>query len=1812
MDIGGSRRCGQVEEAYLGEFLLTTLGLVDNPGRFCTALSRLREIELRQTVNSTWLIMAAEIAMALNRVEKKFKDDMRSVARRAPGRSTHVEKSYGAALREYERMFPKLRPFVSRDRMDSSEGFFILTIEGIGAGMRFVEWHHAGFDRAFAEKQDAREVIAYSVDETRLIVEINFPRFVLSTCYSYELIVSSLSATDARREEKNGETGPKSNGKEKSKTKESYNRTRPHGSLSEFLESGVVPFHIRDMELSFSPLLKEEYQSRREGRMRNTLDAGVEGVKMASERWNLLSILKSKMVEKSVVLATMDAAVTAWEARYVDCVRALLEGDEPSKLRSDLEEASFEAIFRSKMERQSWISLYETATKPKEHLWPSCSEGEEPGRKKPDADSKGVFAMIRWRNWMAVNEFRNATYYPNCVTSIKNAFYARPFLDFGERLKPSKPDPSRDGRPHHWFVDYESFLDSTILPRGGISSFPAERTEEISRFLNAGDRFLGSNVFCTFLKSVMSKKIDFPEIFDSRRYRIFWTFLHMVTFLSVFTSLSRQKMGNKMRNLSDHIKRNRKIWYVAMEGDRYYGCPDIDGRDFDLFVREATGLSADADDQKMRTLTRSCHEYLTCFLPMAIYYSEAITDRRDFSDATLPLFTIYPWAEKSLSWLRSPDVSFCIQELNFNKGSSSIKESAVAAILEKSLPFRSIGRSISDKLAFCCSTSSAITGFMYHLARNTILGVYPDNLIGHEWVSESYKHPLFSRDAGLEGQEEGAERTEGMGAPFTYENIYPTYRPNFSTMMCHYIAFFDERQNSSFFFTARKDVGLSIPTPGAEGTTDDFQSGPVAKVIAWITTNSKLCSMVVREFLIALLCLVPQYLETQESLNWKYFWLKTSVTGNMTRWTSEESVMKALASMKKILPAHLLPPLQKKYATLHSNQGLIIRHFPKQDFIQRLNGHFKSYNEKIIICAISFRCKIESLKRTEDTKERRAKIDELERWYEMATFELSDTAKRGIWTALLRGEERTKGPSYRPRNIVGCSFPVITGEELRTYGVFNFITEPEGRILYLLLDKLNKNVSPKEVHSIFHGFTAVGYRTLAFVLEALSHIRSIELTRMESSMREKVNCAMKKKYNLIDGDELPMTATNVLYACCCKRVCSLNENTRNFGSERVVYDPYRKVYVCGKKKMNKPVNFKLSNLINQVNLEVAKERGKKSRLTSSSSSSPEGADKDDIVATRRFDKRTNDNSNSEDGEEEDGDSNDWMGYDSRNRHANTALISDTIKKALKNILEEEGGGELFRNLPMKAKKKIARTVARESRLSCIRKPPVITLDINGLLLIDAKKIDAKRKLQHCPQCGQLHRYRDDNWEGPNYYCSHCWSERYLAACRCSYCEETGTKRSDKISSIRNAVYQSKIVEPVPTKVPLALLAVPGHSRGEKIVANALQKTRKNGGSVGSSDFLLQIYQSEARMRNMAKFDRKFSRPFPSTEEGRGDTFDPEEEKKVFARREEREERIRTSREEEALPIALEKDIQKYGAAPSSFGHVQRLIERERRAQLRSISEHNDPMHDGKRISYPQEEEEEKKKKTECNGQDIRGSETKKRKRRKSGQGGGGKKKTKRRRIRIKQSMTSATGVTKHHSDQFSESLPNSIAREGLMINRTDRQRLEEKTQRAALLSGRRATYVSQISTYSSRFIPRNIARKTDASESEKWWEETFAFLTNDADGVGKVFPALYDTCHLGITVYCKIHAVYVANNERGSYRGYSTCGKWPKDKDKVVSRDDDRGKDKKKTYNDRDNGRREVVKSLIMSLEDHWVSMGKRQEYKRSANVVFKKKTSWT
>ena len=102
-----------------------------------------------------------------------------------------------------------------------------------------------------------------------------------------------------------------------------------------------------------------------------------------------------------------------------------------------------------------------------------------------------------------------------------------------------------------------------------------------------------------------------------------------------------------------------------------------------------------------------------------------------------------------------------------------------------------------------------------------------------------------------------------------------------------------------------------------------------------------------------------------------------------------------------------------------------------------------------------------------------------------------------------------------------------------------------------------------------------------------------------------------------------------------------------------------------------------------------------------------------------------------------------------------------------------GGDQRFQDMQVKVQRKIARRQFREEeRIDCSARPPVLCVDLKGYRLLHGGGRNNTVAYQYCPRCARFHRYEAANYTYCGYACRHCRKDLpplRLESHRCRYC-----------------------------------------------------------------------------------------------------------------------------------------------------------------------------------------------------------------------------------------------------------------------------------------------------------------------------------------------------------------------------------------------------------------------------------------------------------
>lgn len=1106
---------------------------------------------------------------------------------------------------------------------------------------------------------DEHNNFCFSTTQTRYLIEYNAPRKVMNRCFAYDYSKSSDADDTA-----DGSRG--------------LFQLHRSGSFTKIAETGLLPFQIDNMEFNVDALLSNPRISCGHSPILNNTDTDTTKsytnstkVNAAHIKWNLYSVLKANVTPLHILLVYINALIEAWESEYTPI--RLPDDTGMSMFQSltnyidELTYTSINALYLKKGVLGNWLFKYQMYY---ESLHKSIAFPLSPCIDTAD--------LIQW-SYVELNGPQSVLLSVQIIASIFPDF--KPFMQLIKAGESTKVE-----------VWVKQLHAESACELANTCSFPVIADLRSS---------LGENT--PFFEFIIRTKPNYLE------YSIFWRFIYCITFLTTVIKKSREVASDQTARL------------VAK---------DVIGTPFlDLFFntkakREATATCPISQEDKdkecfdvlyTRMVTQACHEYLTCFLPLAQFFKEAIGREmacpnsttwgslKDSAISTETLHVLMPHPERSFEWTNAPDVRCLLQNVRFtHKTVDGDNTNAIVAMFQKSLPFRSQSRSIGAKISHCCKKNDAMYGLFYCLLRNTLLGMYGDSTLGF-------------------GYNKMAAHGQKDGVPYISLSQLPVlYRPSFGTMMCYYEMFFDDRQR-----------------------TDEQVKDTLIK---WIQSDSKICVLVIREFLVSLISIQPQYAESQPSINWRNFWQRSIILGNLIRTTVDNSVRVLYKTGTVIKNIDMLPCLEKKFTFIFSSQGGFDTTMAKQPFMDKLFSIFKEYNESIIINAVVLKGEIPILERFMEllhekdkcegvTNETINAIDELttlitkkREALRACEYDLDNDTKNRIWSSLFGIKTKTNANSIND--------------------ILEFITPAEVNILYIMMDMCGRNVSPKGIEKIMSKFGCISFKNLHFVLECIYMLQSIQMVMLDKNTTSNIETAMRQRFDMIPGQILPDKAYHIYYTLCCRRIASHHPNIRNYGNNSIIYDPYNKMYTCGKKKLKKMGPLLISGLVNKTQLNVAKSK-----------------------ATKIF-------------------------FEKYGKYINLIENTETVGPVGKNLSEDTYqfysiSKELFpfSHLEDKAKKKVARTIRRRSQLDCLHNPPVLTLDIRGYRLIEGRPDKKKKAYQHCPQCGHFHKYSDKYWSynGGEYTCSHCWTENTTFMAKCGYCHKYELKRPDKISTIMPSV-----------------------------------------------------------------------------------------------------------------------------------------------------------------------------------------------------------------------------------------------------------------------------------------------------------------------------------------------------------------------------------------------------------------------------------------
>lgn len=1117
-------------------------------------------------------------------------------------------------------------------------------------------------------------------------------------------------------------------------------------NYSKIVDSGIIPIKT-DMELNFQPLLsnktvyltplESEYNIRRgkekeNGRIKitNASQINVQKHYQLKNPWSCGYLVSSNIVPNHVILEYTNNAISLWEKGYLNLLKKLRL--QKSLSLEELNQVTYQNLCIVPMENEVWMDKYEYFTQKKmiEHqkkmfvslletgvhdLW-YCSpfEWKRMHLTKSSQQSVPFCTDVLYNSNLKLQGFdtfdiihKEMTHNTHII-SIENTTYKKQIPNIN--LKKMKT-LNLESRAVKWF--------SALLESG-------ERRE---RILNDFKEHLPN--FYNYL----STKTEFKIL----EHTVFIAFLYLVVFLSVKTSYIRKHIGTNTQVLIDRITELKHVaWFNTMNGNIEDFLQMHNKKGDYLF-----GLDINILPYIDRSVIYQCHMYLTCFLPLASWFHNQILNKKPITDTHVPLKYLYPWPEKSLDWLETPDIRKNIQNVNFWHGNVTSPEDAVTMLFQKSLPFRSQGRSMDRKVKHTCYENESVAHLMVILVRNTLMGTYSD-----VFLPACFNVPCPREEVNMFS---------------TYYHIPLMYRPAFYTMMCLYDTFF----HPSTLANEQKEKEIRN------------------MLLAWGTRDSKISSTITKELLTNIMMLEPQYIKVQSTFDWKTVWFRNSTATNILRYFTDTKITNLHQQcIKSYTASDLLPKLPTNVQTsLFSKPSCILNQTSKISLNSKLFAEFKSYNEKLLISTIILSEEIQVIENMlQDPDLQKEEFIKVKEDYEKALeerkmalhvsqFELSDEKKQEIWITMFKLKEN--------------SIQTLTPQELKNTKIFNFLTDQEIVALFVIINHFIYNVSSNQIEDIMPNFTIVGFKTFFFVLKVLEMLDGVETYPLSAEDNQAIEQAMRRKFNITPDRPLPDTAYNVMYTYCCRRICNAKETKRNYGHEDILYNLYTHEYRCTKRKINKPQIFTLNAMVasEQVKNAVYKasiqaEQYKVSkRYLLEQSTEPQNATK------KKQKKFTSPYHVSK------------IEPLSPNKNISGQIIDELIKTTMYKMPGEgwtpmEG---IFSKLIAKAQYKIARSIIRQTEPNCLKKPEVLTINLKGKGLIYKKSDEAPKKYVHCHRCAHLHKYNDNYWYGSHYYCAHCWTELDLMVLECLYCESCKIKKMDKLSTVVHRSHHNCVI-----------------------------------------------------------------------------------------------------------------------------------------------------------------------------------------------------------------------------------------------------------------------------------------------------------------------------------------------------------------------------------------------------------------------------------
>lgn len=1178
----------------------------------------------------------------------------------------------------------------------------------------------------------------FSVPMSRFIAEANIMRAKFLQCISYEKVQQTHDApkknipipsylADILKEE------PKE--KEEKDIKMPRNNNTVH-NYSKLIEACIIPGTNCVMEFTFHPVISNlmtsvtPLESEFTFRKINSLSYDEKELELADQKnksfdkkmhyfknpWNLTYLIRSNVIPHHVILEFVDKAVLQWESPY-RLLSSQLHGQSELSLRA-LNCVTYTNLACTPLKSEVWMDKYEYLIQSK------LNDKQKETIQLTEPVSSWYCSPFDWTLFVLSDTKQQSI--PYCTDVLYNGGLSDHGFDTFDILlkefiqKHVIAQITQPGKNPTVSITTKKHFNPVSRVYRWLEPLFGEDSDKKEMFLSDAKKYLINGPFYQFIKNA-------PENMVDSSYSIFWCFIYSIVYLNVRTEHLRTHVAKNTQTLMNRINDLKHMsWFTTMNGDTE-----------DFLSTENSflfGLDVNLHLYVQRAILYNCHLYLTCFLPLASWFKNRILSKKPIKDEHVPIDFLFPWPERSLSWLETPDTRRNLQFVNFWHGNVTVHEDAITTQFQKSLPFRSQGRSIDRKVRHSCYENPSVSGFFFFLIRNTLMGTYSDVFL-----------PVCFKE----------EDDDMVNMFTTYRHIPLNYRPSFGTMLCLYDAFFH---------------------PAILGKMERREE-IMHTLLAWGTADSKMSSTLIKDLLISMMMLQPQYIKTQTTFEWKTVWFRNSVVSNIIRFLIDMKLSHLYEQgVKHYSVVDLLPQLPKNIQnSLFSNPSCFAKQTAKYPISAKLYLQFKSYNEQLIIDNVKLREEIlvnenhlrdpllNSPALREWKHELIKSIEKKKEALKVAQFELSDQKKKEIWMAMA---------NFHVNNSTGEE---LTPQKLQLNGVLNFLTQQETTALFIILNHYIKNVSPKQIENIMPNFSVVGFKTMYFVLKVIKMLESIQTFDIDEASANNVEMAMRHKYNLIPSRPLPEKAYHIYYAYCCKRICNINETKRNFGNYYLLYNPYTQKYLCTKKKIKKIPIFNLNVLVGNIQLKTATAKAAtrlqeceelKQQKTSIDSMD---VDEDQVVEIRNV-------------------SNEFFSPCQQ-------AIDDLLQTTLHTMTVERDSPwtaveGIFNHLIPKAQKKVARAIERQSNLDCLKNPEVLMINLKGKGIIDKKNHDKPKKYVHCHRCAQLHCYNDGYWYGTQYYCAHCWAERDLFVLECLHCQNKKIKKIDKLCTVKQGSHHN--------------------------------------------------------------------------------------------------------------------------------------------------------------------------------------------------------------------------------------------------------------------------------------------------------------------------------------------------------------------------------------------------------------------------------------